>query len=66
MDIVWHLSTQVNDGIHSAYINVVDLRRGKRRRFITFLVYTLVYPSIDSNLMTLATPSPLQLVNVMS
>ena len=53
-----HLSTQVNDGILAAYITVFESRRGKRRRFIPFLVYDLIYPSIASNLVTLATLSP--------
>ena len=57
-DPVWHLITQVNDGDLAAYITDFYPRRGKRRRFITFLVYALVYPSIASNLVTLATLSP--------
>ena len=57
-EIVWHLSTQANNSILSIYITVFDPRRGKRRCFIPFLVYSLVYPSIDSNLVTLATLSP--------
>ena len=57
-EIVWHLSTQVNDSDISAYISVFEPRRDKRRRFIPFMVYALVYPSIASNLMTLATLSP--------
>ena len=56
--LVWHLITQVNDGILAAYITVFDPRRGKRRRFIPFLGYYLVYPIISSNLVTLATLSP--------
>ena len=39
-------------------ISVFDPSRGKRRYFIPFLVYDVVYPSIDSNLVTLATLSP--------
>ena len=57
-EIVWHLNTQGNDVLLAAYINVFDPRRGKRRCFIPFLVYALVYPSISSNLITLATLSP--------
>ena len=56
--LIWHLSTQVNDGNIAAYITVFDPRRGKCRRFNPFLVYALVYPSIPSNLITLATLSP--------
>ena len=51
-ELVWHLSTQMNSGLLAAYITVFYLRRDKRRRFITCLVYALVYPSIASNLMT--------------
>ena len=54
---MWNISTQVNDGDIADYINVFASRRGKRRRFIAFLVYDMVYPSIASNLVTLATPS---------
>ena len=57
-DLVWHLSTQMNDGNLAAYITVFDPRSGKHRPFIQFLVYALVYTSIDSNLVTLDTPSP--------
>ena len=57
-DLVWHLSIQVNNGLLADYIAVFDLRRGKSRRFIPFLVYALVYPSISNNLVTLATLSP--------
>ena len=57
-DLVWYLITQLNNGDLAAYITVFDPRRGKRRRFIPFLVYALVYPSIASNLVTLATLSP--------
>ena len=53
------LSTQVNDSDLAAYITVFDPRRDKRRRFIPCLFYALVYPSIDSNILTLATRSPL-------
>ena len=57
-EIVCHLSTQVNDSDISAYITVFDSRRDKRRRFINFLVYALVYLSIAINLVTLSTLSP--------
>ena len=57
-ELVWHLSTQVNGGLLAAYITVFYPRRGKRRRFINFLVYSLVYIIISSNIMTLATLSP--------
>ena len=57
-DLVFHLITQMNNGIIAAYITVFDLRRGNRRRFIPFLVYDMVYPSIASNLVILATLSP--------
>ena len=55
-ELVWNLSTQVNNGILAAYIAVFDLRRGKL--FITFLVYALVYPIIASNLATISTLIP--------
>ena len=55
---MWLLSIQVNNGLLAVYITVFDPRRGKRRCFITFIVYSLVYPSIASNLVTLATLSP--------
>ena len=55
---MWHLSTQVNDSDLVAYITVFGLSRDKRRRFIAFLVYAIVYPSIDSNLVTLDKLSP--------
>ena len=57
-ELVWHLITQVNDSDLAVYINVFCLRRDKRRRFIPFLVYALVYPIIASNLLTLANLSP--------
>ena len=57
-EIVWHHSTQVNNSYLAAHINVSDLRRSKRRHFIHFMVYALVYPGISSNLVTLATISP--------
>ena len=47
----------MNDGILAAYITVFDPRRDNRRRFIPCLVYALVYPIIDINLMTLASLS---------
>ena len=57
-ELVWHLSTQVNDGLLAAYITVFDPSRDNCRCFIPFLVYTLVYPIISSNLVTLTTLSP--------
>ena len=57
-ELVWHLSTQVNNGLLSTYINVFKPRRDKRRCFIPCLVYALVYLSISSNLFNLATLSP--------
>ena len=33
-ELVWQLSTQVNDGIIAAYMNVFDPGRGRRRRFM--------------------------------
>ena len=57
-DIVWHLSTQLNDSDLDAYIIAFGTSRDKSRRFITFLVYALLYPSIPSNLVTLDTLSP--------
>ena len=56
--ILCNLITQVNNGLLAAYITVFETRRDKRRCFITCLVYALVYPSISSNLVTLATLSP--------
>ena len=55
--IAWHLSTQVNNGIVAAYITVFDPRSTQCRCFILCLVYSLVYPSIYSNLVTLDTLS---------
>ena len=52
---MWHLSTKVNVVDLATYISVFDSSMGKRRRFIPFLVYALVYPSIASNLVTLDT-----------
>ena len=57
-ELLWHLSTQVNNGPLYVYITVFDPRRGNRRCFIHFLVYALVYRSIASNLVTLGTLSP--------
>ena len=57
-ELMWYLSTQVNGSILSAYTIVFDLNRGNLRQFIPFLVYALAYPSIASNLVTLATPIP--------
>ena len=57
-ELVCHLSTQANNGLLAAYITFFDLRRGKRRCFIPFTIYALVYPSISSNLVTLANLSP--------
>ena len=51
--LVWHLSTQVDDGDLAAYITVFDLRRDKCKCLIPFLVYALVYPIISSNRVTL-------------
>ena len=47
---MWHLITEVNDIILSAYITVFDPMRGKCRLLIPFLDYGLVYPSIANNL----------------
>ena len=58
VELVWHLSTQLNNSDLVAYISVFDPRRGKHRRFVPFLVYTLFYLSIASNLVTLSTLSP--------
>ena len=55
--ILWYLITQVNNALLAAYITFFDPSRGKCRFFIPFLVYALVYLSIDSNLVTLDTPS---------
>ena len=52
--LVWHFSTKANDGILYVYVTVFEPRRVKRRQLINFLVYALVYPSIDSNLVNLA------------
>ena len=57
-DLVWHLRTHVNNSILDAYITVFYPRRDKNRCLIPCLVYTLVYPSISSNLVTLATLRP--------
>ena len=55
---MWHLSTQLNNGLLDDYIAFFDPGRGRRRFFITCLVYAMVYPSIASNLVNLATLSP--------
>ena len=55
---MWRLITQVNNGLLAVYITVFDPRRGNRRCLIPFLVYTLVYPSIAINLVTLDTLIP--------
>ena len=57
-ELVWYIITQGNDSDLAFYINVFDLIRVKRRRFIPFMVYALVYPSISSNLLTLVTLIP--------
>ena len=54
-ELVWHLSTNVNNGLLAAYITVFYPRRDKHRCFIPCLVYALIYPSIASNPVTLAT-----------
>ena len=53
-ELVWHFSTQMNSSDLAAYISVFDSRSDKCRRFIPFLVYSLVYLGIASNLVTLA------------
>ena len=55
--IVRNLITQVDGGILAAYITVFDLRRGKSKRFTPFIIFSLVYMSISSNLVTLDTLS---------
>ena len=57
-ELVWNLSTQVNNGFLAAYITVSDPSRYKRRCFLPFMVYALVYTIIYSNLVNLATLSP--------
>ena len=57
-ELLWHLSTQLNNSDISSYINFFYPRSGKRSRLIPFLVYSLVYLSIASNLVTLDTLSP--------
>ena len=47
----------MNAGLLDVYITVFYPSRGKRKHFIKFLVYALVCPIIDSNLVTLATLS---------
>ena len=56
--LVWHLGTQVNNSLLDAQITVFDPRWVKRRSFIPFLVYNLVYPNIVSNLVNLDILSP--------
>ena len=56
-ELAWHLITQVNYGYLASQITVFDPSRDNCRRFIPFLVYALVYPSISINLVTLATLS---------
>ena len=56
-ELMWHLSTQVNNGFLAAFIAFLNLRRDKRRSFISCLVYVLVYLGIASNLVTLDTLS---------
>ena len=53
-----YLSTQVNSGLLDVYITVFDLRRGKCRRFIPFLVNAMINPIIASNFVTLDNLSP--------
>ena len=48
----------MNNSLLAVYITVFDPRRGKRRCFISFMVYALVYPSIASDLLNWATLSP--------
>ena len=57
-DLMWHLVTQVNDGDIASYITVFDPIRVKHGLFVPFLVYSLVYLIIDSNLVVLDTLSP--------
>ena len=57
-NLMWHVSTQVNNSILAASIIVFDQSRGKLMRFITFLVYALLYTGITSNLVTFDTLSP--------
>ena len=54
-EIMWHLITQVNNGILVSYITIFDVSRGNCMRFIPLLVYALVYQNIASNLMSLDT-----------
>ena len=56
--LVRHLVTQVNNSLLAAQFIVFYLRRSKRRIFIFFLIYVLVYPSIYSILATLDALSP--------
>ena len=48
----------MSDSDLAAQITVSDPRRGNCRRFITFLVNALVYPSISNELVTLDTLRP--------
>ena len=48
-ELVWHLITQVNNNLRANYITVFELKWDKHRRFVSCLVYYLVYPSTDSN-----------------
>ena len=57
-ELLWHLSTQVINGVLAAQITVFEPSRDTRRCFLPCLVYALVCPSIASNLVTLATLSP--------
>ena len=56
--LVWNLRTQVNNGLLDAQITVFDPRSDKHSSFFPCLVYALVYPSISSNLVTVATLIP--------
>ena len=57
-ELVLNLSTQVNNGLLADWITVFDPMRDKSRCFITCMVYAMVYPSIASNLVTLANLHP--------
>ena len=57
--LLWRLRTQVNYSDLASYITVFDPRRDKRRCFITFLVYDLVYPGIAGNLVPFDYPMSL-------
>ena len=45
---MWHLITQVNDGIIAAQITVFGPMMGKFRRFIPFIIYALRCPIVSS------------------